>query len=87
MSLKDKVMSEGMKLASHPAVAGVMQDERFMKLVMLALSMPGKVSELTDEQKANFLRVMGAAPQREVDDLRRAVRSLEEEVSRLRAKG
>jgi len=87
VSLKDKVMTEGMKLASHPAVAGVMQDPRFMKLVMLALSMPGKLSDLTDEQKANFLKAVGAAPQREVDDLRRAVRSLEEELSRLRTKG
>ncbi len=41
MSLKDKVMSEGMKLASHPAVGPLLQDERVLKLFMTALSVPG----------------------------------------------
>ncbi len=84
MGLKDKVMAEGMKLATHPSVAPLLQDERFMKLVMTALSMPGKISDLTEEQKANFVRIMGLATQQEVADLRRSVRSLEDEVSRLR---
>lgn len=86
MSLKDKVMTEGMKLATHPAISGLVQDPRFMKLVVAALAVPGKLSELTEDQKANLLRALGAAPQREVDDLRRAVRSLEDELSRLRAR-
>jgi ubiquinone biosynthesis protein UbiJ len=79
-------MNEGMKLASHPAVSSLLQDPRFMRLVMQALAVPGKISELSEEQRAQLLRLLGAAPQREVDDLRRAVRSLEEEVTRLRAK-
>jgi len=87
VNLKDKVVAEGMKLASTPAVSTLLQDPRFMRLVMAALSVPGKLSELSEEQKAHLLKLLGAAPQREVDDLRRAVRSLEEEVSRLRAKG
>jgi len=86
MSLKDKVMSEGLKLAGHPAIAGLLQDERFMKLVMTALSVPGKLTELSEDQKANLLRLLGAAPQRDVDDLKRAVRSLESEVTRLRGR-
>lgn len=86
MSLKDRFVSEGMKLASHPAVAGIIQDERFMKLVMAALSVPGKLSELSEEQRAHVLRALGGAPQRDVDDLKRAVRALEDEVTRLRAR-
>ena len=85
MSLKDKVVNEGMKLASHPAVSGLLQDPRFMRLVMQALAVPGKLSELSDEQKSHLLRLLGAAPQRDVDDLKRAVRSLEDELTRLRA--
>ncbi len=84
MGLKEKVMAEGMKLATHPSVAPLLQDERFMKLVMTALSMPGKLYDLTEEQKANFVRIMGLATQQEVADLRRTVRALEDEVSRLR---
>ncbi len=78
-------MAEGMKLASHPAVAPLLQDERVMKLLMTALSVPGKIEELTEEQRLNFIKLMGVASQQEVTDLKRAVRSLEEEVSRLRS--
>ena len=85
MSLKDKVLSEGMKLVSHPSVAPLLQDERLMKLFMTALSVPGRLDELTAEQKANFSRIMGVARQQEVDDLKRTVRALEGELAQLRA--
>ena len=84
MSLKDKVMSEGMKLATHPAVAPLLQDERVMKLLMQALAMPGRIEQMTDEQRQNFIRIMGLATQQEVADLKRTVRSLEDEISLLR---
>ena len=38
----------------------------------------------TEEQRQNFVKVMGLATQDEVADLKRTVRSLEDEVSRLR---
>lgn len=84
MSLKDRVMNEGMKLASHPSVAPLLQDERFMKLLMTALSVPGKLEELTEEQKHTFAKKMGLATHQEVVDLQRTVRSLEDELARLR---
>jgi hypothetical protein len=84
MSLREKVMTEGMRLAQHPALAPLVQDERFLKLVMAALSVPGRLEELTEEQRQTFMRVMGVASAREVADLRRSVRSLEDEVTRLR---
>ena len=34
---------------------------RVMKLLMTALSVPGRIEELTEEQKANFIKVMGVA--------------------------
>lgn len=85
MSLKEKVVAEGMKLASHPAVAPLLQDERVMKLLMTALSVPGRIEELTEEQRLNFIKLMGVASRQDVTDLKRTVRSLEEEVSRLRS--
>jgi hypothetical protein len=85
MSLKDKVLTEGMKLATHPAVAPLLQDERLMKLLMTALSVPGRIEEMTEEQKANFVKVMGLATEREVSDLKRTVRALEDELGTLRA--
>jgi cell division FtsZ-interacting protein ZapD len=83
MALKDKLMAEGMKLAGNPQVAKLMQDERFMKLVMTAMSMPGKVSTFTTEQKEHFAAAMGLATQEEVRDLKRTVAALERAVARL----
>ena len=84
MALKDRLLSEGMKFATNPSVAKLMQDERFMKLLMTAMSMPGKVSSFTTEQKEAFAKTMGLATTDEVKDLRRMVASLERDVARLR---
>ena len=84
MAIKDRVMNEGMKLAGHPALAPLLRDPRFMKLLMQALAVPGRLEELTEEQRVNFIKSMGLATQQEVDDLKRTIRSLEDEVTRLR---
>lgn len=85
MALKDKLVTEGMKLAANPAVAKLMQDERLMKAMMAAMAMPGKVSTFTAEQKEHFAKAMGLATQEEVRDLKRTVAALEREVGRLAA--
>jgi cell division FtsZ-interacting protein ZapD len=86
MSIKDRIVSEGMRLVSNPQVAKLMQDERFMKLVLTAMSVPGRVATFTTEQKETFAKSMGLATSDEVRDLRRTVTSLEQTVARLRAK-
>jgi cell division FtsZ-interacting protein ZapD len=84
MKLKEKLVSEGMKLATNPKVAKLMQDERLMKLVLSAASVPGKVSSFTSEQKEAFAKAMGLATADEVRDLKRTVAALEREIARLR---
>ncbi len=86
MALKDKLVSEGMKLVGNPTVAKLMQDPRFMKLVMTAMAMPGKVESFTAEQKETFAKSMGLATQDEVRDLKRTVASLERAVAKLEDK-
>ena len=83
MALKDRLMSEGLRLAANPAVARLMQDERFMKLIMAAMAMPGRVSTFTTEQKELFAKTMGLATQEEVRDLKRTIAALERTVARL----
>jgi cell division FtsZ-interacting protein ZapD len=83
MALKDKLMSEGMKLAANPAVSKLMQDPRFLQLVMQAMSLPGKMSTFTTEQKEHFAKAMGLATEEEVRDLKRTVAALERAVARL----
>jgi hypothetical protein len=87
MALKDKLVSEGMKLAANPSVAKLMQDERFMRLFMTAMSVPGRVSSFTTEQKESFAKAMGLATADEVRDLKRTVASLEREIAKLRREG
>jgi hypothetical protein len=84
MSLKKKVLEEGMKLISDPRVMKMMQDERVMKAVMAAMSMPGKVQTFTQEQAEKIAKAMALATEDEVKDLRRTVRRLEEEMARMR---
>jgi hypothetical protein len=55
-----------------------------MKAVMAAMSVPGKVQTFTKEQVENIAKAMALATEGEVNDLKRTVRKLEEEVERLR---
>lgn len=85
MALKDKLMSEGTKLAANPKVAKLMQDPRLVKALMTLMSVPGKVSAFTTEQKEGFATAMGLATREQVEDLQRTVASLERAVARLEA--
>jgi hypothetical protein len=84
MSLKKSLMKRGMKLMTDPRVMKMMQDPRVMKAVMTAVSMPGKVQSFGNEQAERIAKAMALATEDEVNDLKRTVRSLEEEVSRMR---
>ena len=58
---------------------------RVMKAVMAAMSMPGKAQTFARDRVENIARAMALATEGEVKDLRRTVRKLEEEVTRLKA--
>lgn len=84
MSLKKTVMKQGMKLMSDPRVLKLMQDERVMKAMMTAMAVPGKVQSFTEDQRESLQRMMGVASEKEVADLQRTIRSLEEQLAELR---
>jgi hypothetical protein len=84
MSLKKSLVKRGMQLMTDPRVMKMMQDPRVMKAVMTAVSMPGKVQSFGSEQAEKIAKAMALATEDEVNDLKRTVRSLEEEVSRMR---
>lgn len=83
MSLKKSLIKQGMKMIGDPRVQKLMQDERVMKAMMQVMSMPGKVSEFSQEQVEKLAKAMSLATEDEVSDLKRTVRHLEEEISRL----
>ena len=82
-SVKKTLTARGMKLVTDPRVIKVMTDPRVMKAVMQMLNVPGKVTAFTNEQVEKLARAMGVATVDEVKDLKRQIRRLEEEVSRL----
>jgi hypothetical protein len=85
-SLKKSLMKQGMKLMSDPRVMKLMQDERVMKAVMQMMSVPGKVQTFTHEQVERLAKSMALATEDEVKDLKRTVRRLEEEISRMKTR-
>jgi len=72
-----------MKIMADPRVTKLMQDERVMKAVMTMMSMPGKIQGFTGEQMEKLVKAMSLATEDEVNDLKRQIRRLEEEISRL----
>jgi polyhydroxyalkanoate synthesis regulator phasin len=86
-TLKDTLVSQGLKLMSDPRVTKWMQDERVMRAVMKAAGLPAKVQSFTAEQLDRMVKAMDLAKEDEVNDLRRAVRRLEDEVARMRREG
>jgi hypothetical protein len=82
-SIKKTLMKQGMKLMTDPRVMKMMQDERVMKAVMQMMTVPGKVTTFTNEQIEKLAKAMSLATEDEVKDLKRQIRRLEEEVSRL----
>jgi cell division FtsZ-interacting protein ZapD len=84
VSIKKTLLKQGMKLMSDPRVMKMMQDERFMKAVMAMMSVPGRVSTFAQDQSGRFAKAMDLATEQEVKDLRRTVRSLEDQLAELK---
>ena len=82
-SIKKTLMKQGMRLMSDPRMLKMMQDERVMKAVMTAMSVPGRMQTFTHEQVERIVKAMALATEGEMNDLRRTVRRLEEEIARL----
>jgi hypothetical protein len=84
MSLKNTLLKQGLRLMSDPRVMKLMQDERFMRAVMAAMSVPGKATSFAKEQIENAAKAMSLATEAEVKDLRRTVRKLEDELRQMK---
>ncbi len=82
-SLKKYLMKQGMKLMTDPRLMKIMADERVMKAVMQMMNVPGKVQTFTNEQVEKLAKAMSLATEDEVKDLKRQIRRLEEELSRI----
>lgn len=82
-SIKKTLVKQGMKLMTDPRVMKIMQDERVMKAVMQMMAVPGKVQTFTNDQVEKLAKAMSLATEDEVNDLKRQIRRLEDEIERL----
>ncbi len=78
------LVKQGLKLMSDPRVMRLMQDDRVMKAVMTAMSVPGKAQTFAKEQLESVVKAMALATEAEVKDLRRTVRKLEDDIAAMR---
>ncbi len=76
-------MKQGVKWMSDPRITRMLQDPRIMRAVMQMMNVPGKVQSFTSEQVEKLAKTMNLATEDEVRDLKRHVRRLEEEMSRM----
>jgi polyhydroxyalkanoate synthesis regulator phasin len=85
MAIKDEMLKKGMQMLSDPRVQKLMQNPQFMKLMMTAVQVPGRVNTFTNEQAERLASTLRLATAKEVKELRRTVQKLEREVARLSA--
>ena len=86
MGIKDNLQKKGMQLMGDPRVAKLMQSEQFMKAMMTLVQVPGKVNTFTTEQTERFASAMRLPTLQEFKELKRQVKNLEAEVTRLKKK-
>jgi hypothetical protein len=82
--LRKGLMKQGLRLLSDPRIAKWMQDERVMRAVMVAMSVPGKAQSFAREHLESIARAMALATEADVNDIRRTMRKFEDELSQLK---
>lgn len=82
MGIKEEMMKRGMQMMSDPRVGKLMQNPQFMKLLMAAMQVPGKVNSFTNEQARILAGALRLATHEEVKELERRVKKLERELAK-----
>ena len=83
MSIKDEMLKRGMQMMSDPRVAKLMQNPQFMKVMMAAIQVPGKVNTFTNEQAKVLAGALRLATAEDLKELRRTVKRVERQLAKL----
>ena len=86
MDLKDFFKNKGMKLMQDPRFMKLMQDERVMKTVMKGFQLKQHAQEQFDARVEAVAKQLNLATKGELRDLKRALRKMEQELEKERAK-
>lgn len=83
-SLKEKAMTKGMQLLNSPMVAKAMESEQVGTIIEKAMTFPIKVSETIRARKEQVTSFMEVATQSDLDELKRSVARVEQEVKSIK---
>ncbi|MBN2530867.1 MAG: hypothetical protein JXR76_31060 [Deltaproteobacteria bacterium] len=78
--LKEMAISKGMKLLNSPLVTKAMESEQVGTIIEKAMTFPLKVSESIRSKKEMVTAFMELASQSDLDEVKRAVARVEEEL-------
>lgn len=82
MDLRTYFTQRALQALQDPRVAAIMRDERVSRALMNALRLRGKVQRSFDERVDALAKTLNLATKREVRELRRTIRRLEDELRR-----
>jgi len=85
VSLKDRITEQSKKLLQDPRIAQAMQDPRVVKATMRAIQLRGEVQEKIDARVDELAQSLNLATKKEVRELKRTIRKMEREMSKLQA--
>ncbi len=86
MALKDFVTKKSFELMQDPRVSKLMQDERVMKGMMKAIQLRGQLQDNLDERIDKVARTLNLATKKEVRELKRSLRKMEQDLAREKRK-
>lgn len=82
--LKEKAIAKGMSLLSSPMVTKAMESEKVGIVLEKAMSLPIKVSDEIRTKKEKITSFMELATQADLDDIKRAVARVEDELNAMK---
>jgi HAMP domain-containing protein len=85
MDWKSALGKQGLRLMQDPRVARLMQDERVMKAAVQALQMRGRLQQQLEDRVDQVAGALNLATKREIRELKRSLRRMEQELERARA--
>jgi hypothetical protein len=85
-NLKEKVIAEGVKLLNSPLVKKAMESEQMGVVLEKAMSVPIVISEKISTNKEKLTSFMELATAADLDDIKRSIARIEEELRASKAK-
>jgi len=85
-SLKEKAISKGLQLLNSPLVAKAMESEQMGVVLEKAMTLPIKISEKISSNKEKVVSFMELVTSEDLDEIKRNLASIEDELRDLKAK-